>query len=182
MTSSQRTTRFVFLYLHGMSTVTIVDKEIAMFGHHLHRRMVALHQKHRQPFSYDYHALLYHHLVEESEELRMRAHRAYNSIWDTIKEVVLTRFPVAMAYWTEPQLRREAHRSIKRILGELSEHYARNEQEDVRVILVGYTSGSLVSSLALGEIYHETGSLLPEGDATNMVLHALLTLGCPLPW
>ena len=174
--------RIVVLYLHGMSNSATIQEEIRHVDQSLSVIMSELLRKGHRGFSYHLFALTYHHLIEKDQSTRMKAHTRWG-IWDAIKKTVLTRFPIAMCYWTESTIRREINRACKRILKELTERFS-SEDEEVSFIVVGYTTGSIVSSLVLGELWKEQkGSLLPDiGRSHQTKLYALFTLGCPLPW
>lgn len=176
--ASLKAPRFAFVYVHGMSTDDLAQNEINSFVQHLQH--VVTSDSNMMTTAYDVHALTYHHIVERSRDQRMRAN-AFSGLWDTVKHIILKRFPVALAYWSEPLIRRVVHRGIHDHLAGLVRTYEERGEKDVCIVMVGYATGGMVTALALGDLYREFGRLLPV-KSEHVRLHALVTLGCPLPW
>jgi len=180
-TASIKRKRIVFLYVHGMSTADAIEKEIQTVDRCLATVMTSVLQHNQQiPLAYHFHALTFHHLIEKDQDRRMEAHRERNGWWNALKETVLMRFPMAMAYWVEPAVRAEVNRSFREQLASLGRKY-RSTTDDVHFMIMGYTVGGMIASFVLGEIQAENGYLLPEPHA-SLNLHSLITLGCPMAW
>lgn len=175
----------MFLYIHGMSTKSVIESEIRKVDRCLSATFNSIMGTERnRPISYELYAVTYYHLIEKDQEKRLAAMKE-TSWWRNIKETVLTRFPIAMSYWTEPKVRQKVNESFRSNLQSLIAKY-KNDEDEVHFVVLGYTVGSIISSFVLGELQAETGSLLPstsEKKNTDRVhMHALYTIGSPIGW
>lgn len=182
-------TNWVFVYVHGMSTPDLIATENAIVQSCFAKCMDAVsRQVGTAKLQYSLYSLTYHHLMDKDKHIRMTAYdrppapspyakpRGRNR-WQAIKDMVMTRFPIAMAYWTEKQVRDQIHEAIRDILEPLCRS---STGRPTRVVVLAYSAGCLVATRALGEWHEESQEY--QGSMRLNKVDGLVTVGNPINW
>lgn len=180
--STAKEQRFVFVYVHGMSTASQIDSEIEQVKIGLSSSMEQLAKASKKNITFDLHLLRYDLLMSKDNEIRTKGLDPVSSIYSYGRHQILCRFPIALSYWAEDYVRTKIHDGFQKALNSLSDEY-RNTSGIVMII--AYTTGALVSALALGKLQDELN--IPTaadifGKGSGLKLKYFLSIANPLPW
>ncbi|KAI8619888.1 hypothetical protein BC830DRAFT_1164971 [Chytriomyces sp. MP71] len=194
MFKNEKHHHFVFVYVHGMSSPIEIAHEWKL----VHDGFLKTCRKSGSQVSAEVHGLLYGNMLKPIMRIHERTlgEKRINPVaWDFdlyrgMKRMVLMQFPVALAFWSEPQFRQividdaaeELNFLVSRVVREEAQR-SHGVQAEVHVVMMGYATGSLPMLLSLGEFQRRFGN-----DSYSMfgrvraVVDGAVTLGAPLSW
>jgi hypothetical protein len=180
-----------------MSTGESVAKEESIIAHN-YRHLIArleLTISPKRSLSHELVSISYHHQMDADAKIRQRSPTSPNAFpkflffipflswimrlagclsWELARKWIQARCPIAMSYWSEPSVRRRIDKSLIQQVHILYDD-ASETHPDVRFVFISYTIGSIVTSLALGQIERHHPALFDK-------VQDHVTLGCPIGW
>lgn len=189
--------RFAFVYVHGMSTKKEISYEIDSLTQTINEELKDLCTS--KAISYVIYSITYFHYIVKDEHIRRKSITFKDSmlqffmlkpILKKLKEQAQLRFPVAMSYWTDKRIHENINDSFEKQLKKLCQELNSASSIPCHVILISYTTGSLVTAYSLGNIQeklkcddaYDILSKMSDLTKGKIMLSGFFTLGSPLSW